>query len=100
MQRKICTNTTIIQEYESWQHFFFSSKETAVSNWDPSNAFAWFINCIASTFSHFLNILSAVSHSDFDKYSFASHFKMCHLPRKNRIVRFLIRLGFSQRFYK
>lgn len=68
MQRKIYTNTTIIQVYESWQQlFFFPSKETAVSNWDPSNAFAWFISCIASTFSHFLNILSAVSHSDFDK---------------------------------
>lgn len=60
MQKEIYTNTTIIQVYESWQHLFFLSKETAVSNWDLSNVFAWFINYIASTFLHFLNILSAV----------------------------------------
>lgn len=97
MKRKICTNATVVQEYEFWQHpLFFSSEETAVSNWDLSNGFVWFINCIASTFSHFLHILSAVTHSDSDKYSFASHFKMCHLPRKNRIVGFLIWLTFSE----
>lgn len=49
MQKEIYTNTTIIQVYESWQHLFFLSKETAVSNWDLSNAFAWFISYIAST---------------------------------------------------
>lgn len=95
MQRKICTNATIIQEYEFWQHLFFSSEETAVTE-ICQVIFVWFINCIASTFSHFSHILSAVTHSDFDKYSFASHFKMCRLPRKNRILRFLIRLTCSE----